>query len=89
MPRTQHTLPVLRLSIWKRDGKLYFVEKDDFLSAIINGGKSEEEIKREMQFGFHHIQDLLDGKRIDVWSASFVEYGILRLSYIPNTPSKF
>lgn len=78
MVRTQSKLPVLKLDIWKKDGNLYFVVKDELLSAIAVGNKSNEELQREMQHGYKYIQELLDGGRISIWAAAFVEYGIIR-----------
>lgn len=86
MVKARHSrLPELKLEIWKKDGNLYYVEKDDLLAAIAAGGLTDHELKRHMGVGHSYIQDLLDGKRLSVWSISFVEHGILRHKEVIKT----
>jgi len=45
-------------------------------AAIESFGVSVDDIKNRMGNGYIHIQEVLDGKRIDGWAASHIEFGI-------------
>lgn len=68
--------PRFGLSIWKADGKLWFAEAADLKAAIDSSGVDEIQIQKRMGHGYHYIQDILDGKRIDGWAIVHIEYGI-------------
>lgn len=74
-PRTK-CRPTLELPFWQIKGKLYFADRTAIEDQIKKVGRTQDEIKRRMGFGYSHLQNLLDGKGIDMWAAAHVETGI-------------
>ena len=68
--------PPIKLSLWKKDGDLWFAERADLEAAVLQSGRSESDIKRQMGVGYSHLLDALEGKRIDGWAAAHIEWGI-------------
>lgn len=74
--RRNPTPPPIRMPFWKKDGKLWYAERADLVTAIAKAERSEEDIKRIMGVGYIHLLDALDGKRIEGWSVVHIETGI-------------
>ena len=74
--RTQALLPEPKLSIWKRDGKLFYTERKDLEYAIEAAGVPAELIRIRMGASYHRLADALSGARLDCWAVSFLEMGI-------------
>ena len=68
--------PKLELPLWKRDGSMYFVDPPELQIAIRNSQNSDEVIRKRMGYGYRHIEEALQGKRIDEWAASHIEWGL-------------
>ncbi|MBS1972665.1 MAG: hypothetical protein JSU04_20320 [Bdellovibrionales bacterium] len=81
--------PRLLLSIWKKDGTLWYAEPDDLRAVILAEAAPEELIRSRMGYGYHLIQEALEGKRLSIWSISFIEHGILIQSQNTNSPLKY
>lgn len=81
--------PRLSLSIWKKDGNLWYAEPDDLRAIILSEAVPEELIRSRMGFGYHLIQEVLEGKRLNIWSISFIENGILNQTQNLNSPLKY
>ena len=79
----------LKLSIWKKVDNLYYVEPDDLFAAIADGGTNEEERRKRMGVGFKHIQELIDGEHLDIYTISFVENGIMKHDFKPGIPCRY
>jgi hypothetical protein len=76
MARRFKAQPPIKLNFWKRDGKLWFAEPADLEAVIKQSGLSDKEIQKRMGAGYKYIQEVLDGKRIDGWAVSHIEWGI-------------
>jgi hypothetical protein len=72
------------MTFWKADGELYFVLREDLLAAIQSSERTHVDIKGRMGAGFHYLEDLLAGKRIDGFSAQLVEWGIISEAALPK-----
>lgn len=70
--------PSPTLPIWKKDGKLWRVEKLDLIEAINASPNSELEMKERMGKGYSRIADALSGQALDIWGVKHVEWGILK-----------
>lgn len=81
--------PRLSLSIWKKDGNLWYAEPEDLRAIILAEAVPEELIQSRMGYGYHLIQEALEGKRLNIWSISFIEHGILIQSQNTNSPLKY
>ena len=76
MPRRFRPTPPIKMAFWKAEGKLWYAEPKDLLEAIEASGHSHKLIQTRMGAGYHYIQDILDGKRIDGWAVCQIEWGL-------------
>src|SRR5689334_22858624 len=59
--RTQPILPIPKLPIWKKDGKLFFVDRVDLECAMEAAAIPDGLIRMRMGRGYHYISDALGG----------------------------
>ncbi len=76
MKRRTPNEPPIKLKIWKRDGKLWRVEKSDLEELIARSQLTDEEIRSRFGCGYSSLLSALSGKSIDGWSAVFIESGL-------------
>lgn len=85
--RRNKAKPPIKLPFWKKDGDLWFADPADLQNAIVSSGLPIETIQKRMGVGYGHIQEVLDGKRIDGWAVTHIEWGISPEKSAPITPS--
>ncbi len=73
MPKSRITRAPVSAPYWKKEGKLYFVERADLEKAIQDSGATEYELKSKMGQGYDSMLEALEGKRIEGWTAYFIE----------------
>jgi hypothetical protein len=76
MARRFKPQPPIKMSFWKRDGKFWYAEPSDIQEAIARSGVPEKLIRERMGAGYHYIQDILEGKRLEGWSIAHIEWGL-------------
>lgn len=76
MARRFKPQPPIKMSFWKRDGKRWYVEPTDLQAAIKNSGISDEVLRHRLGAGYRHLQEALEGKRIDGWTVTHIEWGL-------------
>jgi len=77
MPRSRITRAPVSAAYWKQDGKLWFAERTDLEKAIRDSGATEYELKSKMGRGYESMIEALEGKRIEGWTAYFIETQLL------------
>ena len=70
------------MPFWMPDGNLWYAEKSDLEAAIVRSQRTTDDIQRRMGVGYHHLEDALNGKRLDKFAASHVEWEIFADSEI-------
>ena len=65
------------LACWKAEGEHWYAERADLEAAITASKRTEEDIKKKMGVGYHHLEDALNGKRLDHFEVGHVEWGIV------------
>jgi hypothetical protein len=65
--------PQLKIGIWIRRDDLYFVLPDDLNTAIIQSGRAEDVIRKELGAGNTYLENLYLGNGIELMNAWFVE----------------
>jgi len=81
--------PRFTLSIWKKDGTLWYADPDSLRAIIQSEGVPDSDIRARMGHGYFYIQDILDGKRIGKWAVKHIEFGILQSERNPNGPTGY
>ena len=88
MRRRSNSKPKITLPFWKQDGRLWYVEAADLETAIKASGHSEAILRRRLGAGFEELQNALMGKRLDGWTVSHIEWGLMpELSELPRSHS--
>ena len=86
MSRRCNYKPEFKFSIWKPDGKFWYVDRADMEAAIRRSCRDEDDLLKRLGAGYHYLEDLLNGKRLDKWSILHVEWGITPESEITYAP---
>jgi hypothetical protein len=73
--RFKATAPI-KMAFWKPNGKLWYAVVADLENAIRISGHSDAILRNRLGAGYHYTQDILDGKRIDGWAVSHIEWGL-------------
>ena len=64
------------MSLWKKDGDLWYAERADLEAAIAASGHSEDILRRKLGAGYSELQEALRGKRLGGWTISHLEWGL-------------
>ena len=72
-PGKKKCVPKLKLTFWKLSNTGYSAVRSDIFAAIEKSGHTQEQIVRRMGAGIAHLNDLIDGMELDLWSAWFVD----------------
>ena len=75
--RRQNYIRKPELACWKSEGKFWYAERAELEAAVMASKRTEEDIKKRMGVGYHHLADALNGKRLDQFEVSHVEWGIV------------
>lgn len=76
MARRFKAKPPIKWPLWKQDGKLWYANPADLKVIIEKSGLSTATIQKRMGVGYKHIQEILDGKHVDGWAVSHIEWGL-------------
>jgi hypothetical protein len=76
MQRRNKARPTIKMPFWKQDGKRWFAEKADLLKAIEASGRAEEQLKSKLGAGYAELLEALEGKRLEGWTVSHIEWGL-------------
>lgn len=87
MARRYDYVPKFEMSFWKPDGKLWYAERADLEAALQRSCRTEDDLIKRLGAGFHYIQDLLEGKRLEKSAIMHVEWGIKPESEITYAPA--
>jgi hypothetical protein len=77
--RRSKNIPQLKLGFWKQKALFYFADAQGLNEAIINSKFSEADLQAKMGHGYRTIGDLLEGRGVGIYSASFVESALTRV----------
>jgi hypothetical protein len=76
--RRNKNIPQLRFNFWTQKALFYYADPGGLTTAILESKLSETELRAKMGHGYDTIAELLEGKGIGIYSASFVESALTR-----------